>query len=169
LRKAFFSPNTVLTFISADDPAITVADEKRADAIAKYARTLDQRVLELAPGVEASRFFVRVLDVEQKAAIQSLVTTDDDLGGFAGALQTEVGRALLRSLIEKNLVGYKNFNLVTGFTDFGEAQIKRFDCEINGPVEKEVRDALLSDVGFTVNLMLFLLTAGQLSDDEKKA
>jgi len=168
LRKAFFSPNTVLTFISADDAAITVPESERPDAIAKYARTLDQRVLKLAPDVEATRFFVRVLDVEQKAAIQGLVTTDEDLGGFAGSLQTDIGRALLRSLIEKNLVGYKNFNLITGFTDFGEPHVKRFDCEINGPIEKDVRDALLADVGFTVNLMLFLLTAGQLSDDEKK-
>lgn len=169
LRKAFLSPNTVLTFFSADDPAIGVADaEARADVIAKYARTLDQRVLALRPDVEPSKFFVRVLSAEQKAGIHAMLTSDS-VDGFTAALSTDVGRGTLVGLVRENLKGYKNFQLVTGFSDNGEPATTRFDCEIGSQPAPEVIEALLSDLGFCVSLMLFLITAGQLSDDEKKA
>jgi hypothetical protein len=169
LRKAFLSPSTVLTFISVDDPAIGVTDDERPAALAQYARTLDQRVLKLTPSVEPTKFFVRVLDAEQKSSVASLLMSDG-VGGFAAALQTDLGRLTLRSLLDKNLLGYKNFQLVTGFSDFGEPVITRYDCAPGeGAPVADVTTALLSDLGFMVNLLLFLVTAGQLSDDEKKA
>lgn len=166
MRKAFFSPSTVLTFISGDDPAIGVPDNERADVIAQYAKTLDQRLLKLRSDMEPCKFFVRVLSAEQKSVIQAMFT--DELQELATSLRAETGRALLRDLLDRNVVGMRNFCLIQGVNEIGELDIKRYDIEINQPIPTDVREAMLGDAGLSINLLLFLLSAGSLSESEKK-
>lgn len=168
-RKAFFSPNLVLTFISADDPAIGLPDgEERATAIAAYARSLDLRKLQLRSDRTPTKFFVKVLSSEQKISLQGILFAGDS-DGLAERLSSEVGQATMRALVDTNVVGVSNFALVSGIGEDGDFQYETFNVAVDSPVPSKVRDAIKSDFPFCISLMLFLVTAGQLSDDEKKA
>ena len=166
-RKAFFSPKAVLQFFTADDPAIGVGPDDRGEALAQYARTLNVDHLQLRPDVEPTRFYVRVLSAEQRRSVQALIA-NDELDGLVKSLQSDVGSALTNELLQSNLVGLRNFTLVTGVLDDGRLVRSRIDVPIGQALPADVHEALDGDFGFKFSLLLFLLTAGQLTEDEKK-
>jgi hypothetical protein len=127
---------------------------------------LDQRLLKLRSDMEPCKFFVKVLSAEQKSAVQQLLA--DDLADLAATLRGDIGRALLRDLLERNVVGVRNFCLIRGVSDEGVPEIVRYDVEIGKQVHEDIREAMLADNTLAINLFLFLLTAGTLTDTEKK-